>query len=189
MTLFYLILALIIVLIVLFVWIRNTIVKYENATKRAWADVVSFERQKIKILDDLEPLLDRYSQFEQNTMTQVAGLRSHIMQINSQQQNTRQLEHIEQMSSELFKSINVQVEAYPELKADEIYQKVMQEITEQNENVGAAINIFNRDVELFNNSIQIFPNNIVNGMSLNRKPIRPFEDRVQSHFDYKPNFR
>ena len=65
----------------------------------------------------------------------------------------------------------------------------MREITNQNENVGAAITIFNRNVEHFNNTIQIFPNNLVNSMTLNKKALKPFNDKLQdSNFDYKPNF-
>ena len=66
---------------------------------------------------------------------------------------------------------------------------MMDDIQEQNENVGAAISIFNRNVELFNNHIQVFPNNLVNTMTLSKKAIRPFTDNlVTENFDYKPNF-
>lgn len=182
-------LIVIIVVVFLFIHIRNNIVKNENATKRAWSDVASFERQKVKILDGLAPLIDRYGEFEKTTMTQISALRQNILDLNQDKQDVRQLEKVEQQTEQLIKGIHVQVEAYPELKANEVYQKLMHEITEQNENVGAAITIFNRNVEHFNNSIQIFPNNIVNSMTLNRKALRPFEDRVQSTFDYKPNFQ
>ena len=37
--------------------IRNNIVRHYNATIRAWSDVATYERQKIKILDGLEPLV------------------------------------------------------------------------------------------------------------------------------------
>ena len=37
--------------------IRNNIVRHHNATIRAWSDVATYERQKIKILDGLEPLV------------------------------------------------------------------------------------------------------------------------------------
>ncbi|OUY08744.1 LemA family protein [Acinetobacter populi] len=182
-------LIIIIFIVVIFIMIRNNIVKNENATKRAWADVASFERQKVKILDDLQPLIDRYGEFEQTTMTQISALRQNILNLNSDKQDVRQLEQIEQQTSQLLNGIHVQVEAYPELKANEIYQKLMHEITEQNENVGAAISIFNRNVEHFNNSIQIFPNNVVNSLTLNRKALKPFQDRVMNNgFDYKPNF-
>ena len=172
-----------------FIVIRNNIVKNENAAKRAWSDVASFERQKVKILDDLRPLIDRYGDFEQSTMTQISALRQNILNLNQNTQDVAKLEQIEQQTSQLLKGIHVQVEAYPELKANEIYQKLMHEITDQNENVGAAISIFNRNVEHFNNSIQIFPNNVVNSMSLNKKALKPFQDRVMDiGFDYKPNF-
>ena len=182
-------LIIIVLLIIAFIMIRNSIVKNENATKRAWADVASFERQKVKILDDLTPLIEKYSTFEQGTMTQITALRQNILKLNTERQDVGTLEQIEQQTSQLLKGINVQVEAYPELKANEIYQKVMREITNQNENVGASITIFNRNVEHFNNSIQIFPNNLVNSMTLNKKPLKPFNDRLQdTNFDYKPNF-
>lgn len=181
--------AIIVLLIVYFISIRNGIVKNENAAKRAWSDVASFERQKVKILDDLQPLIYRYGDFEQTTMTQISALRQNILNLNHNKQDVSQLEQIEQQTSQLLKGIHVQVEAYPELKANEIYQKLMHEITDQNENVGAAISIFNRNVEHFNNSIQIFPNNVVNSMSLNKKALKPFQDRVMdAGFDYKPNF-
>ena len=81
------------------------------------------------------------------------------------------------------------VENYPELKANDIYLKMMNEIEEQNENVGAAISIFNRNVELFNNHIQVFPNNIVNTMTVGKKAVRPFRDATAlQNFDYRPNF-
>ena len=78
---------------------------------------------------------------------------------------------------------------YPELKANELYLKMMSEIEEQNDNVSAAITIFNRNVELFNNHIQIFPNNIINTATLGKKKLRPFRDNQASQsFDYRPNF-
>ncbi len=73
------------------------------------------------------------------------------------------------MSKELIRSLNVVVENYPELKADTLYSKMMDDIQEQNENVGAAISIFNRNVEVFNNQIEVFPNNIINTMTLSKK--------------------
>lgn len=100
-----------------------------------------------------------------------------------------QLQHIEKLNQDLMKSLNVVVENYPELKADALYSKMMDDIQEQNENVGAAITIFNRNVEEFNNTIEIFPNNMINTITLAKKSIRPFSDHVVTqNFDYKPNF-
>ena len=182
-------LLLIVALIIGAIIIRNNIVRHHNATIRAWSDVASYERQKIKILDGLQPLVEQYSSFEQGTLAKVTELRQNIMNLNINSTDVSQLQHIEALNKELMRSLNVVVENYPELKANEIYLKMMNEIEEQNENVGAAITIFNRNVELFNNHIQIFPNNIINTLLLSKKAIRPFLEQAASQsFDYRPNF-
>ncbi|EEH67192.1 putative membrane protein, LemA family [Acinetobacter haemolyticus CIP 64.3 = MTCC 9819] len=180
------------IFVVLIVWgihIRNTIVRYFNATKRAWAEVANFERQKVKTLEALEDTLSKYTVFEKSTLEQVTALRQQIMNLNVNDTDIAKLQQIEKLNTDLMRSLNVVVENYPELKADTLYSKMMDDIQEQNENVGAAITIFNRNVELFNNHIQIFPNNLVNTMTLAKKAIRPFRDQViDRNFDYKPNF-
>ena len=124
---------------------------------------------KTKILDGLQPLVEQYSSFEKGTLEKVTELRQNIMNLNIQDADIAQLQRVENLNKELMRSLNVVIENYPELKANEIYLKMMNEIEEQNENVGAAITIYNRNVELFNNQIQIFPHNIINNMFLKRK--------------------
>ena len=178
-----------VLLIVWVIMIRNNIVRYFNATKRAWAEVANFERQKVKTLESLEQTLAQYTQFEKSTLEKVTELRQQILNLNLNSADVSQLQHIEKLNQDLMKSLNVVVENYPELKANQLYAKMMDDIQEQNENVGAAITIFNRNVEAFNNTIEIFPNNIVNTMTLAKKAIRPFSDPVvNQNFDYKPNF-
>ena len=182
-------LLLMLALVILAIMIRNTIVRHHNASIRAWSDVASYERQKIKILDGLQTLVEQYSSFEQGTLEKVTELRRNILNLNINSTDVSQLQRIESLNQELMRSLNVVVENYPELKANEIYLKMMNEIEEQNENVGAAITIFNRNVELFNNYIQVFPNNIINTLTLSKKAIHPFRDQAATqNFDYRPNF-
>ena len=182
-------LMLMLALVILAIMIRNTIVRHHNASIRAWSDVASYERQKIKILDGLQTLVEQYSSFEQGTLEKVTELRRNILNLNINSTDVSQLQRIESLNQELMRSLNVVVENYPELKANEIYLKMMNEIEEQNENVGAAITIFNRNVELFNNYIQVFSNNIINTLTLSKKAIRPFRDQAATqNFDYRPNF-
>lgn len=182
-------LGLIMLLVVVVIMIRNNIIRHHNATIRAWADVTSFERQKVKILDGLSPLVEQYAAFEQGTLSQVTELRQNIMNLSVNNTDIGRLQQIEALSQQLMHNLNMVVENYPDLKANQIYLKMMHEIEEQNENVGAAITIFNRNVEVFNNAIQIFPNNLINTATIGKKPIRPFRDvSVTQNFDYRPNF-
>ena len=182
-------LGLIVLVVIVVISIRNNIIRHHNASIRAWSDVASFERQKLKILDGLAPLVEQYAQFEQSTLTQVTELRQNIMNLSINDTDIGRLQQIEALSKQLMQSLNVVVENYPELKANQIYLKMMHEIEEQNENVGAAITIYNRNVEVFNNYIQVFPNNMINTATAAKKPIRPFRDNnVTQNFDYRPNF-
>ena len=182
-------LLVVIVLVMLGIMIRNNIIRHHNATIRAWADVTSFERQKLKTLEELAPVVEQYAGMEKGTLEKVTELRQNILNLNVNNTDVSQLQRIESLNKELMRSLNVVVENYPELKANEIYLKMMNEIEEQNENVGAAITIFNRNVELFNNYIQVFPNNIINTLTLSKKAIRPFRDQAATqNFDYRPNF-
>jgi hypothetical protein len=69
--------------------IRNNIVRHHNATIRAWSDVATYERQKIKILDGLEPLVEQYSSFEKGTLEKVTELRQNILNLNLNELNTQ----------------------------------------------------------------------------------------------------
>ena len=127
-------LLLMLALVILAIMIRNTIVRHHNASIRAWSDVASYERQKIKILDGLQTLVEQYSSFEQGTLEKVTELRRNILNLNINSTDVSQLQRIESLNQELMRSLNVVVENYPELKANEIYLKMMNEIEEQNEN-------------------------------------------------------
>ena len=54
-------LLIILVIIIFGIFIRNKIVLHFNATKRAWADVATYERQKLKVLDELAPMVEPVS--------------------------------------------------------------------------------------------------------------------------------
>ena len=95
---------------------------------------------------------------------------------------------LEQLASSLLQGLKVTVEAYPELKASDVYLKVMAEISEQQEQIAAAIRIFNQNVEDFNNGIQMFPGSLVNSFLNKKSKVETFSDsQASSGFDYKPN--
>lgn len=178
-----------IVIVIAIILISNNIIRHHNATVRSWSDVASYERKKVRILDQLQSLVEQYSKFEKETLEKVTELRQSILNLRLNTTDASELQRIEALNKELMHHLNVIVENYPELKANEIYLKMMHQIEEQNENVAAAIIIFNRNIELFNNHIQIFPNNIVNTLITSKKPIRPFRDNTTTqNFNYRPNF-
>jgi LemA protein len=168
--------------------VYNGIINRKNAVKRAWAGVLTQERQKNKILPELEKAVQEYSEFEQGLQSKITELRSEMSKLSGDTPDAGQLKQVEQLSEKVMHGIKVTMEAYPQLRASELFNNLMHEITEQQEHIGAAIRIFNYNVEAFNNGIQNFPNNVVNGMLNKEKEVDTFTDSEASQgFEYKPN--
>lgn len=180
----------IIATVVLFViFSYNGTVKHYNAIKRAWANINNYERQKVKILESLEPQVAQYADYEKGLQTQITELRSNIHKLDEGNPRADRLQEVEAKTSGVMKGLSITMENYPDLKANTVFLDLMEEITSQNENVGAAISIFNRDVEQFNARIKMFPHNLVNA-ALNRKHhIDEFSDSVaEANIEYQPTF-
>ncbi|WP_367616215.1 LemA family protein [Pseudomonas maumuensis] len=165
----------------------NSIIGGLNRAQRAWADVLTYERQKNKVLDGLQQHVNHYQEYEQSLMSEITRLRSAIAELPSTA-NGDSLVNAENATRSLLNGMRVAVEAYPDLKASAVLNNLMREIAEQQENVGAAIAIFNGEVERFNNRIQMFPGSMVNAVLNRQLPIVPFTDaQAASGFSYRPN--
>ncbi|MCL1044510.1 LemA family protein [Shewanella sp. 1_MG-2023] len=185
----YIFLAVIILGAIIIFSIYNAIVKEHNAVQRGWADVLTQERQRSRIIPELDRVLQEHKDYEMELLPKITALRKGINALQDNNIDTKLQSDVDKASQELIKGINVAVEAYPELKASESFSKFMSEITEQEENVGAAVRIFNQNVANFNNCIQAFPNNMVNGMFNKKQVIEVFTDsKAQAAFEYKPKF-
>lgn len=183
------IIALVIIAFVAF-WVIGTyngIINRKNAVKRAWADVMTQERQKNKILPELEKAVEQYSALEEGLQTKITELRAEMTKLSSDSPDAKQLEQVERLSERVMGGIKVAVENYPDLKASELFNNLMREIAEQQDQIGAAIRIFNFNVEVFNNGIQNFPANMVNGTLNREQEVATFSDsQAQEGFEYRP---
>lgn len=185
----WIILAVVLIPLIGGVLLYNSIVRAYNLVKRGWADVLTQERQRGNMIPQLESVLKQHKDYESSLLENVTRLRAGIDALDTNVIDTKKQHEVNLASKELLKGIQVAVEAYPELGATQSFSKVMAEITEQEENVGAALRIFNQNVAMFNSLIQNFPANIVNSFTLKKQAIDVFEDEVAaSAFSYKPNF-
>lgn len=177
------------VFIIAVVTIYNGIVSRKNAVERAWAGVITQERQKNAILPELEQVVSEHKEFEADILKDITRLRSKISDLSEHTIDSQRLAEIETLMNKVQSGISVTIEAYPDLKTAGLMNNLMHEITEQQENIGAAIRIFNQNVEAFNAGIEVFPNNFVNSTLNKQKRILVFSDQQASKgFDYKPNF-
>lgn len=167
----------------------NGIISAFNIVKRSWADVNTYEKQKVNILDSLEPLVKQYTSSESNTLKDITALRQNIVDLGKKELDTGALAKVQQGTDQLIKGMTVTLENYPDLKANTIYLDLMSNIKSQNENVGAAISIFNRNVEIFNSKIESIPTNMINALLTKKKRVEEFKDSsAENNIEFKPNF-
>lgn len=164
----------------------NTIAKNRNSVVRAWADVITYERQKNNILPNIEEALKDYQEYERDLQIKITTLRTCINDIKVDEFNSKTLKEVEDQTLSLIKGIKIALENYPDLKTASLMQNFMQEIAKQQENIAAAIAIFNKNIEAFNNSIQMFPGYLVNSTWNHKTAIESFSDQKALYaFEYK----
>lgn len=180
MTTLYITLGILTIIALYVIMTYNSIIGLTNQVKNSWANVLVQEQQKQKIISKLMDSVKGYSEFESQLQTKITELRSLTNSLSKESVEPNKLKEIENKTNDMLRSIQVSVENYPELKTNELYQKLMEEITEQQENVGASLRIFNSNVNIHNSKIQSFPTNIVNGTLNKRQPVSMFDNQEAS---------
>lgn len=190
MTPYLILFAMVVFIAICVVCIHNSIIQRFNRVKQAWEDVLVSERQKLKILPQLQELLKGHKSFEQSILNDVTKLRTAIDSLTqSRQFATAELAGVHEASKQLTTGLRATFEAYPDLKSSQLYSQVMSEISEQEDNVGAAIRIYNSNVQAHNTAIQIFPNSLINSIFTRKKAIDGFTDSAASaSIEYTPKF-
>lgn len=180
---------------IVLIYIYNKIVSLKESVKRGWANVVTQERQKGKILPEVIKLLDQYKGHEESVITEVTKLRTMAQQLQNasshldeKEIDVKQVESLQRNMGTFLGGVNLVAEAYPQLEMKDVTNRIINEISDQEENVGAAIRIFNSNVEDFNAFISMFPMNIVNSVLNKEKMIDIFSDSEASkNIEYSPN--
>lgn len=127
-----------------------------------------------------------YAKYEKEAFVEVTAMRTGTTTNYSSDDIKRMAEANAQMD-QLAKQINLQVEKYPELKANSIFSQLQADITEAEEHLQAARRLFNSNVSRYNQSIIVFPGSIVaNAMHLTKADFFQAEDQKRS--DVEMNF-
>jgi LemA protein len=177
------------VIIVGIIILYNQIVGNLNRAKRAWSDVITYEKLKQDVIPQLTKLTENFKEFESDFIEKVTALRESISVLDKDDIDVKALAKVETQSKAVFSSFKATAENYPELGSTKIVQDLMDEISDKNENVAAAITIYNRSVEHFNNSIEMVPYNVVNSLFAKKQQLDNFhQSGTVESYDYKPNF-
>ena len=157
------ILILLVLVLVYAVFLYNRFVSLRNRTDEAWSDIDVQLKRRYDLIPNLVETVKGYATHEREAFENVTRARAAAMGAE-QGGNPAEMARAENMLSGTLKSLFAVAEAYPDLKANENFAKLQQELSDTENKIQAARRFYNGNVRDFNTAVQSFPSNIVANM-------------------------
>lgn len=147
-------------LAVLLFWIAqyNSLVKLRNWVEEAWAQIDVQLKRRYDLIPNLVETVKGYAKHERETLERVIEARNKLVSGGGGRAEQMQANDI---LSGTLKTIFALAESYPELKANEAFAKLQEQLEGTENKIAQARQLYNRTVMELNTKIQSFPSNIV----------------------------
>ncbi len=158
-------LILLAVLVLSLIWLvgaYNSLVKSRVDTENAWSQIDVQLKRRYDLIPNLVETVKGYASHEKETLEAVIQARNSAMGASDSSAATRAA--AENMLTGALKSLFALSEAYPDLKANENFLKLQEELTSTENKIGFARQFYNDAVKVYRTKRQSFPSNIVAGM-------------------------
>jgi LemA protein len=151
----------------------NSLVVKDTETDNQWANVQTQYQRRADLIPNLVSTVQGAVDFEQETQTQIAALRTQAVQVKADigaAQTPAELQAaVEKLDGQdgivsRFNGLNINVENYPQLRAVENFLSLQDELAGTENRVQIARENFNEAVKSYNVGVRRFPANILAGM-------------------------
>jgi LemA protein len=170
-TVFIVIGGLILVIIVAIISIYNALVALRNRVKNAWAQIDVQLKRRYDLIPNLVETAKGYMKHEAGTLEAVTQARNQAAAAAkavgldpTDGAAMKNLSGAETALAGALGSLNVAVEAYPDLKASANMMQVQEELTSTENKVAFSRQAYNDSVMVYNTKRETFPSNIIAGM-------------------------
>lgn len=150
----------IIIVIVLALWmisLYNRLVGLRNRRQNAFADIDVQLRQRHDLVPQLVETVKGYAGHEKEVLTKITEARSAAISAKSIDDKIV----AEQQLTSALAGLKVQVEAYPDLKANQNFLQLQEELSDIENKLAAARRFFNGATTEYNNAVETFPSNLI----------------------------
>ena len=153
------IIVILVVLGIIFAALYNSLVGRRNQVDNSWSQIDVQLKRRHDLIPNLVEAVKDYMSYEQETLTNVTAARAAA--INAGSQGPQAQAQAENMLTESLKSLFAVVEAYPDLKANQNFLALQEELANTENKIGFARQFYNDAVKLYKNRVEMFPSNIV----------------------------
>lgn len=145
------------------VLLYNRLVRDRNRVDAAWSDIDVQLQRRHDLIPQLVKAIDQYARYEKATLEAVTTLRSEAIDLAKRGPTTELGEKEEALGAGLKRLIAV-AEDYPDLKANENFLNLQNELAETENYLQFARRFYNGSVRQLNTRVETVPNNIIAGM-------------------------
>ena len=156
----FIILGIIFILVIWFVGIYNSLIKLRNQVKNAWSQIDVQLKRRHDLIPNLIETVKGYMKHERETLENITAYRSQAMSASGVAEKAK----AEGLLGGALGKLQIAVEAYPDLKANQNFLSLQEELTSTENKISYARQSYNDQVLFYNNKIQMFPSNVVAGM-------------------------
>lgn len=161
MTGMFVFLGIVVLIVVFFISIYNSLVRLRNQVKNAWSQIDVQLKRRHDLIPNLVETAKGYMKHERETLENITKARNLAANAGGSVADKAKAEGA---LSSAMGSFYVVVENYPDLKADQNFLALQEELTSTENKIAFARQGYNDQVLFFNNKIQMFPSNTVAGM-------------------------
>jgi LemA protein len=152
--------AVVVVLILIFAAMYNGLVRLNVRSEEAWSDITVQLKRRYDLIPNLIETVKGYATHEKTVFEDVTKARSQALNAQGVQETAK----AENMFEETLKSLFAVAEAYPQLKANENFKALQDELIDTEDKIQAARRFYNGVVRDFNTKRTVFPTNIFAAM-------------------------
>ncbi len=153
-----------VIVLVMVVGLYNGLVRKRIDTKNGWAQIDVQLKRRYDLIPNLVETVKGYASHEKDTLEGVIKARQQAVQITSDSMHAAQKADAENMLTQALGRLFALSEAYPDLKANQNFGQLQEELTSTENKIGYARQHYNDTVARYAEARQAFPSNIVAGV-------------------------
>lgn len=156
----WVLIGIIVIVILFFVGVYNGLIKLNVRTDEAWSDIEVQLKRRYDLIPNLIETVKGYAKHETKVFESVTKARAEALGAQGVADKSKAETGLEGA----LKSIFAVAEAYPDLKANQNFSKLQDELTDTEDKIQASRRFYNANVRDMNIAVQTFPKNIVANM-------------------------
>lgn len=156
----WIILIIIVALLIFIIGIYNGLITAKLKVENAWSQIDVQLQRRFDLIPNFVETVKGYMDHERETLQKIAELRTSWANTNS----VKDKANLDTELSSALKTIMAVSENYPELKANENFMQLSEELRNTENKISFSRQFYNDSVTTYNTKLQIFPSNIIASM-------------------------